>query len=142
MKKIILIFILCVFVAKPCFAQNNVEAMRFLTVNALMQYGQKLYDRGDFDEACAVFNHVLIYDGHQAQALQYLKEMGHSPAVAPSPIVLQLKVSQSVPAPINIDVMDTESLKEAIEAKKRSIEKLRTQIEKMRATIASQSTEK
>ena len=43
----------------PSFAQNNMEAMRFLTINALMQYGQKLYDRGDFNEASAVFNHVL-----------------------------------------------------------------------------------
>src|ERR1039457_12956 len=108
MKKIALVLTLSLIFAVPSFAQNNMEGMRFLTVNALLQYGQKLYDRGDFNEACAVFNHVLDFDGHQPKALQYLKKMGHSPA--PS-ITLQ-----------PVDVSDTQSLKDAIEAKKQIIE--------------------
>ncbi len=127
MKKAILILIFCLLMAKTSFAQNNVEGMRFLTINALMQYGQKLYDRGDFNGATAVFDHVLIYDGHQAQALRYLKEMGHSP----SPMT-------GLTARSTLDTLDTRSLAQAIEAKKQSIEKLRAQIKQLRAHIASQ----
>jgi len=89
------ILILCLSFTGPSFAQNNAQAMRFLTVNALMQYGQRLYDRGDFDEATAVFDHVLTYDGHQVQALQYLKEMGKGPVYnveRNSPLVKQGRV--------------------------------------------------
>jgi hypothetical protein len=84
MKKITLTFALCLALSGPCFAQNNeIEAMRFLTINELMQYGQQLYDRGDFNEASAVFNHILSFDVRQPQALQYLKKMGYSPNVSP-----------------------------------------------------------
>lgn len=121
MKKIIYPLISCLLIAGPAFAQNNMEAMKFLTINALVQYGQKLYDRGDYNEAGAVFNHVLTFDDHQAQALEFLKQMGQAP------------VSGAV------DISDTKSLKEAIEAKKRSIKILQSQIMQMRANIASQS---
>ena len=148
-KNTILTFVLCVSAVGTAFAQNNMEAMRFLTVNALMQYGQKLYDRGDFNEASAVFDHVLNYDSHQPQALQYLKQMGHFPAshlstvMAPQPVVpVQniIVIRKSADQIVNtVDVSDTASLKEAIEAKRESIEKLRSQIMQMRANIASQS---
>ncbi len=115
MKKTIFILALCLFIAGPSFAQNNMEGMKFLTVNALMQYGQKLYDRGDFNEARAVFDRVLTYDDHQVQALQYLKDMGHLPVVE-KPI----------------------GLKEAIEAEKKSIEELRGQIMRMRENLNSE----
>ena len=55
MKKLILTFIFCI-TAGASFAQNNMQAMKFLTIDALMEYGQKLYDRGDYNEACAVFS--------------------------------------------------------------------------------------
>ena len=130
MKKIILVLILSLFVARPCFAQNNLEAMRFLTINSLMQYGQKLYERGDFDEACAVFNRVLAYDRHQAQALNYIKEMGRLTPPSSSQIALPV-----------VDVADTQSLREAIEAKKQVIEQLRSQITQLRENLTVQSTE-
>jgi len=126
MKKTILTAILCLSAAWPSFAQNNIEAMRFLTVNSLMQYGLTLYDRGDYDQASAVFNHVLKYDSHQAQALQYLHDMGYSPG----PHLVR-----------KIDVSDTEKLQQAVEAKKKSIARLRDQIIQIRANIASQSLE-
>jgi TolA-binding protein len=127
------------------------EGMRFLTINALVQYGQKLYDRGDLDEACAVFNHVLTYDGHQVQALEYLKKMGHSPILIVTPIVqtkvfapaaVAGKVNLAVekPAISTVDVSDTEDLKKAIEAKKQNVEKLRAQIMQMQMNIASETT--
>jgi len=119
MKKIILTLMFCFFASLPVFAQNNIHAMNFLMVNSLMEYGQTLYDRGNLNEACAVFNHVLIYDPHQAQALHYLKEMGHAP----------------------LDADDTTSLKEAIAAKKQIIAKLQDQITEMRASIAAESAE-
>jgi len=138
MRKIILTVALCLSACGPVLAQNNVQAMRFLTVNALMQYGQKLYDRGDFNEASAVFNHVLVYDSHQAQALQYLKEMGRSftPGMPPAQrnMVAQYPDEQIVNT---VDVLSTDSLKKAIEAKKRVIEKLRSQIRQMRENMAS-----
>jgi tetratricopeptide (TPR) repeat protein len=126
MKKIVLILILCLSAARLSFAQNNMEAMRFLTINALMDYGQKLYERGDYDEASAVFNHVLTYDGHQAQALGYIKEMGRS----------------AVPTLNKVDVSDTGDLKKAIEAHKQVIKKLETQIMQMRTNLAVRSAEK
>jgi len=127
MKKTALALIFCLIFAVPSFAQNNMEGMRFLTINALMQYGQKLYDRGDFNEASAVFNRVLDIDGNQSQALQYLKKMGHAPAL--------IQGMQTV------DVTNSQSLKEAIEIKKQNIEKLEAQIKQMRANIASESLE-
>ncbi len=153
MKKIVLIFVLCLGLASPSFAQNNLEGMRFLTVTALMQYGQKLYDRGDFNEACAVFNRVLFYDAHQAQALQYLKDMGRASVPIPVSVthsVLQPRVFQPMVSlqdniviakseqepMIAVDVNDTESLKKAIEAQRHIIEKLRAQIVQMRANLA------
>ena len=168
MKKIIPAFVLCLILAGPAFAQNNMEAMKFLTVNALMQYGQKLYDRGDFNEATYVFNHVLTFDAHQAQALQYLKEMGHSPvsdkinfdmvlrlhgednghhvipqAQLSKPIVAVpsiLDLNKADEQIVNsVDVSDTASLKRAIEAKKRVVENLKAQIMQMQANMASQS---
>jgi len=95
LMKIILTFVLIVSIRGTAFAQNNIEAMRFLEVTAMMQYGQKLYDRGDFNEACAVFDHVLLFDSHQAQALEYLREMGRLPRPIPEtvrPVLVPVKV--------------------------------------------------
>ena len=141
MKKIILTFVFCIAAAGASFAQNNMQAMKFLTINALMDYGQKLYDRGDYHEACAVFKHVLTYDGNQAQALQYLKNMGDPSGVSVTPVLpLQApKVEIQNPKPINI--ADTKELKKAIEDKKEVIKQLQDQIMRMRADIASQSLE-
>jgi hypothetical protein len=124
MKKIVLILILCFSTAGLSFAQNNTEGMKALTINALMEYGQSLYDRGDYNEATAVFNHVLTFDSHQAQALEYIKEMGS-----------KVVEKSDAPALEIMDGPDTESLKQAIEAKKQSIEKLRAQITQLRANI-------
>ena len=148
MRIIVIILILCLSAVGSSFAQNNLEAMRFLTVNTLVQYGQQLYDRGDFKEACAVFNHVLTYDSHQAQALQYLKNMGHLPALTPGPVSALLISNPIVPVPnkavttksdeqiVNtVDVSKTESLKRAIEAQKRIVAELRAQIIQMRANL-------
>ena len=49
MKKLILTLTFCAIAAGAAFAQNNMQAMRFLAVDALMDYGQKLYDRGDYN---------------------------------------------------------------------------------------------
>jgi len=139
MKKIVLTFVICLITANPSFAQNNMEAMRFLTVNSLMEYGQRLYDRGDFNQASAVFNHVLIYDSHQAQALQYLKKMGAT-AVSPNPIPNNMVLTKSDEQIVDsVNISDAQSLKQAIEAKKRIIQKLQNDIVHMRENIASQS---
>ena len=151
-KRFVLTFILCLFAAAPCFAQNNIQAMRFLTINALMEYGQRLYDRGDFNEATAVFNHVLTYDSHDPRALQYLKDMGHPALPHISPVIKSQASRHIVPAQdiivvkksneqiINkINVLDTENLKQAIAVKKDIIEKLKDQIAQMKASIASQT---
>jgi hypothetical protein len=151
MKKTLLIFALCLFAAGSSFAQNNMQDRTLLTVNALMQYGQRLYDRGDYGEATAVFNHVLIYDAHQAQAWGYLKKMEHSPRASISP---SLKAQEFVPfVPVEnvlekedseipplkaVDVSNEQSLEEAIKAQRLIIEKLKGQVEKLRANIAAQ----
>jgi hypothetical protein len=124
MKKIAFILIFCTISSAACFAQNNAQAMKLITINTLMQYGEKLYERGDYNEASAVFNHVLTYDGQQAQALKYLKEMGRLPA---SYILGK------------VDAADTNDLQAAIEAKRQSIEKLQFQIMQLRANIATLS---
>jgi len=136
MKKTVLTILLCVASAGPSFAMNNTQAMRFLMVTAMVQYGEKLYDRGDFDEASAVFNHVLVYDSHQAQALAFLKEMGHSQEISTLNI---LPESSSVDEQIvrAVDVTDTNSLKAAIGAQKRVIEQLRARINQMKVHLTS-----
>ena len=104
--------------------------MRFLTINALMEYGEKLYDRGDYDEASHVFNRILTFDSHQKKALGYLKEMGHEPSST------QKKTFKENDAMLQTaDILDTKILKQAIEAKKKSIEKLKAQIMQMRANL-------
>ena len=136
MKKVTVTLILCLLVAGSSFAQNNTQAMRFLTVNALVQYGQKLYDRGDYHEASAVFNHVLTFDGHQAQALKYLKNMqpqASKPFVPVPNIIVVRKLENQIVD--KVDISDTDSLKKAIEAKKQVIAQLRAQIIQMRANI-------
>ncbi len=124
----LLILVFCVTSLGTSFAQNNLEGMKLLTIYSLVQYGQRLYDRGDYNEACAVFNHVLTFDGHQAQALRYLREMGHFPVS-----------NFEGPTEKAADILDTKALREAIKAKKQSIEKLRAQITQMRASLASQN---
>lgn len=119
MKKLILTLIFCTITAGAAFAQNNMQAMRFLTIDALMDYGQKLYDRGDYNEASAVFKHILAYDSHQPQALAYIKKIGNK-----------------------ADISDTRALKMAIEAETQTIKTLQDQIMRMRADIAAQSLEK
>lgn len=126
-KNFVMTVVLCLSVTVPSFAQDNVQAMRLLTVNALMQYGQKLYDRGDFNEAGAVFKHVLAYDGHQPQALQYLNNMGYAPPAVEKPTIQLVD---------GIDISDTQSLKKAIEHEKETIQQLQGQIIQMRANSA------
>ena len=129
MKKVILTLIFCTIAAGASFAQNNMQAMRFLTIDALMDYGQKLYERGDYNEAGAVFKHVLAYDSNQPQALQYLKKIG--------------KLSQpTLRQQDTVDVSDTKALQRAIEAEKQAIKTLQDQIRRMRDNMASQSSEK
>ena len=113
----------------PCFAMSNIEGMRILTINALLQYGQKLYERGDRYGATAVFHHILTVDAHQPKALRFLKEMGNLTPTAPSGPKTDIKT---------IYQMDTVSLKEAIEAKKQAIEDLKAQIGELRFHISGQ----
>jgi len=148
-KKIILVLIIFMSIAGSSFAQNNAQAMRFLTVTALMRYGQNLYERGDYDGASAVFTHVLSYDKNQAKVLQFLKEMGHSPVavfipvptLAPIPKIIWHTENKIVMKKTDVeiikkvDVEDTESLREAIAAKKQIIEKLQAEIFKMKANL-------
>jgi hypothetical protein len=117
-----LILLFLCFLASPSFAFNKAKAMNFVAVNALMEYGQTLYERGAYDEATAVFNHVLSYDSHQAKALKYLKEMGHAPI-----------------EPVKVDVLNTQSLKQAIAAQQQSLALLQSQIKQMRANMDLQS---
>ena len=144
-KIIMMLFLACFCAAGASFAQNNIEAMRFLTVNAMMQYGQKLYDRGDFNEASAVFNHVLSYDEHQLRAVQYLKDMGQAPVVSSTPVSqsqeslsVQTKSKTFITVKVQkvnenrVDLLDINSLKSAIEAKKKRIEELKVQVLQMR----------
>lgn len=107
--------ILCL-VAGPSFAQNNAEGMRFLAVSALMDYGQKLYDRGDYLEASAVFNRVLEYDHNQLKAMEYLKNIH----------------------PARVNVADTRSLERAVKLQQQIVEKLQSQIKRMRVRASSQ----
>jgi len=109
MKKYVLIALITLSLSGPSFAMTNAEGMKILTINALMNYGQKLYDRGDYSEASAVFNHVLVYDSHQPEALKYLKSMGYFP-----------------------DVNDAQSLQKAIGLQQHIIEKLQGQIIQLR----------
>ena len=141
MKIIILSLILFLSIPAVSFAQNNMEAMRWLTVNALTQYGQRLYDRGDYNEASAVFNHVLTYDDHQSQALEYLKKMGNAPVLNPSPSILPRVEKFNIPRIKMIGITDNASLQQAIEIKKQELKKLQNQIMWMKANIASLSTE-
>ncbi len=113
MKKAIITVLLGFCMVGISFAQNKLEAMNFLTINALMRYGQQLYSRGDFYEASAVFKHVLTYDAHQPQALHYLKEIGELP----------------------LDPSDIQGMKKAIEVKKKSIEQLQSQIMHMQESL-------
>jgi len=107
--------------------------MKSLTINALMQYGQKLYDRRDFEGARAVFNHILVYDHHQPQALNYIREMDHP---VQNTVVVKKSDAQTMGIP---DLNDAKSLREAIEAKRQSINKLHLQIMQMRANMAALS---
>ena len=129
MKKLILTLTFCAIAAGAAFAQNNMQAMRFLAVDALMDYGQKLYDRGDYNEAGAVFKHVLEYDSNQPQALQYLKKIGQ----LPKPTV-QVQANK-------VDISDAKALKSAIEAEKQNIKTLQDQIMKMKDNMDSPSSE-
>lgn len=145
MKKVFLTVVLCLFTMGPAFAQSNAQAMRFLMVSSMMEYGQRLYDRGDYNGASSVFNHVLAYDAHQPQALEYLKDMGRGSQkpgaalrVSKNTIVIRKSPEQIVNM---VDVSDTQSVKRAIEAKKQIIEKLRIQIKQMRASLAAQSAQ-
>ncbi len=125
MKKAILTVMVFLVIAGPSYAFNNLQAMRFLMVSALMRYGQTLYDRGDYDEASAVFTHVLDYDSHQPKALNYLKEM--------HPEDYALTDSSNLP--------DTSILEKTIAAKKMTIQKLEIKIKQMQANIAAESAE-
>jgi len=152
MKKISLILVFCFLLSGTVFAQDNMQSMRVLTINSLVEYGQMLYERGDFNAASSVFNHVLRIDHHQAQAIKFLKDMGQKPVITPDPVPEVKMVSIKEPIKPNImevvtetpvfkivDISDTKGLKEAIEAKKKDIEELHAQIKQMRDYLASQS---
>jgi len=128
MKKISLIVILCLTLAGPAFAQSGMEAMRALTVNSMVEYGQKLFDRGDYNEASAVFMRVLTFDSSQPQALQYLRKISY--LSLPAPKAMDIKT---------VDVTDTKNMKAAIEVKKQRIKDLQAQIMQMRAQMGPQS---
>ena len=102
------------FLISPAFALDKTEAMKLLTVNTLLRYGQKLYERGDYQEAGAVFKRVLTYNSAQPLALQCLKDMGYA-----------------------VDMADPSSLRKAIELKKQKIERLRLEIQQLRANLAT-----
>jgi tetratricopeptide (TPR) repeat protein len=129
-KRMVLILILLMTAAGTVFAQNNAQAMKLLTVDALMEYGRTLYNRGDYSEAQGVFKHVLAFDGHQQQALQYLKDM-EKPAVRSETFVAKPKaVGMSAP-----------DLKKAIADEKQIIWQLQDQITRMKDSMASASSE-
>ena len=115
-------------------------SLRDMTVQAMFEYGEKLYDRHDYREATHVFQHILFYDPQNTQALVYLNKMDPD-FVAPRPIIVQVPAPKPMVVPVAAAVVGptdpNADLKEEIAAQDKMIDELKEDIHRMRVELNS-----
>ena len=150
MNRVVPIALLLICFYLPCYAQQD-TSMRSMAVSQLCQYGQVVYDRGDYPEAAKIFNRILAMDPDNAAAINYaqmLNKKGHvvvvppRPVPVPKPVVVDValkaevvKVDPPKTAAPKVEATDTDDLKQAIQNADAGIEKLQTEVSDLRAQI-------
>ena len=139
MLKFIFIFLMLLTAAPLAHAKHT---MRDLAVEAMNDYGEKLYDRHDYKEATAVFKHILSYDPQNTEAQAYLNKIYPQPQIV---INRPLVVQTSKPAVIEpVQILTSAAaddpnadLKEEIAAQDKALDVLKEEVRRMHLELNS-----
>ena len=122
------------------FSHAETTSLRDMTMQAMSEYGEKLYDRHDYREAAHVFQHILFYDPQNTQALAYLKRMDPD-LVVPRPVIARTPAPRHVAVPVAAAVVDptdpNADLREELAAQDTMINGLKEEIHRMHLELNS-----
>lgn len=141
---IIVIFFFFIFPLKVGAQQQT--SVRSMAVAQLYEYGQAVYDRGDYSQAAKVFSRLLSIDPANSGARNYahkLNKKGEQVTIPPVPIVVapvvtKEKVEQSMETPSQMtkSSYSNDDLKRDIQEADQAIIKLKDQVSDLRNQIA------
>ena len=137
MKKLYLLLIFLTVSASVGFADVNRTGMRDLAVEQMYEYGQMLYERGDYHQAERVFERILSFDPQHAGSLHYMKSMDPSKVIAHAPSVMATSkpccvIAKNEPNPAEVPVVSNDpnaDLKEEIAARQKDLDKLKQDVQ-------------
>lgn len=81
MRKSILAFVFVLMACPLVRAEQSPDSLKDMAVAQIFEYGENLYDRGDYEEARHAFEKVLQLDPQYKAASDYLAQMGAQPSV-------------------------------------------------------------
>ncbi len=127
------------------YAQQEMS-MRSMAVAQLYEYGQAIYDRGDYSQAAKVFSRILAMDPEHAGALDYAKELkkkGEFVIVpvkpvssAATPVITKTpQATQQEPTETTDSIPTDEDLKQYIEKTDQAVDRLQSDIAQLRTQI-------
>ena len=126
MKKLILVSLLFTFtVPFQIYAQEPIS-MRSMAAQQLFQYGQAVYERGDYSQAAIIFSKVLQFDPDYQEARAYAQKLNKKEehvTIAPA------RIKKIIPT------SDNDDLKKDIAEADQSINSLKIQISDLRNQI-------
>ncbi|MEI7998172.1 MAG: hypothetical protein WCH62_01520 [Candidatus Omnitrophota bacterium] len=127
MNNIILVLV-SLLLFSPIFSYAQEElTMRSMAADQLYQYGQAIYDRGNYDEAARVFSKVLAMDSRHEGALGYAKELKKKGKTIEIPA--SIKPIQDAQTDVNANLkQDIRQVDKNIERLKEEVADLHTQI--------------
>lgn len=132
MKNIILAIILGFVTFSSVNAQTAPTPLKGLVIDALVEYGIRLYERNDKNQAKAVFMKALSYDQNQQTALKYLNLIDPKQVRVFAP-VKQVKVPAACPMPKQAESLSIEELRKRIAQKEQSITALKSELEQVKS---------
>ena len=146
MRKFYLAFFSLLLMAPAfCYAQQEITT-RSLAVAQLSEYGQAIYDRGDYPQAAIIFSRVLRMDPNNKEALGYantLKKKGQDVFIPASAVAVQSKVSQ-IEQPVivkEVPIDPNQDLKQEIQTTDQAIESLKVEVSNLREQAANAEQE-
>ena len=138
MKKIFSIFI-SIFLLCPVLSHaQQMATMRTMAVDQLYQYGQAIYDRGEYAEAARVFSRILAMNPDHEGAVSYakaLKKKGTN-VVIPARSYLVATNHQMGPSDFSDSSDMNGDLRKNIQEADQVVEKLRKEVADLSVQIA------
>ncbi len=125
------------------YAQSNVS-MRTIAADQLYQYGQAIFDRGNYSEAAVIVSRVLkLAPQHEGarQIAEKLNKKGARITIPPAPVQPEVKavvtqVKKTITNPQPQQSMTNQDLHQDIQSANQAIDTLKSEVADLRSQLS------